>query len=81
MICVFSFIILDNSFTGKKPPEEIIVNAKFNESNDLIEKKFKIKKIKRVNNEYRRKILKACFRISELSKDIKLVKVFLKLSS
>ena len=38
-------------------------------------------KIKRVRAEYKKKILIACFSISELSKEIKLVKVFLKLSS
>jgi hypothetical protein len=77
----FSFNILDKSFTGKKPPEEISVKAKFNESNDLIEKKFKIKKIERVNPEYNKKILIACFTTSELFMEIKLVNVFLKLSS
>ena len=30
----------DNSLTGKKPPDEIIVRAKFRESNVLIEKIF-----------------------------------------
>ena len=62
--------MIDNSFTGKKPPDEIIVKAKFNESNVLIEKIFKIIKIKIVNDEYKMKILAACFRISELLKDI-----------
>ena len=38
-------------------------------------------KIKRVIPEYKRKILIACFNISELSKEIKFVSVFLKLSS
>ena len=68
----FSFNILDKSFTGKKPPEEISVKAKFNESKDLIEKKFKITKIERVNPEYNKKILIACFTTSELFKEIKL---------
>jgi len=76
-----SLTIVDKSFTGKKPPDEMIVNAKFNESNDLIEKIFKIINIKRVNPEYKKKILIACFKISELSKEIKFVRVFLKLSS
>tara|TARA_B100000035_G_C20618844_1_gene387215 strand:+ start:220 stop:519 length:300 start_codon:yes stop_codon:yes gene_type:complete len=80
-ICEFSFNILDKSFTGKKPPEEISVKAKFNESNDLIEKKFNITKTVKVNPEYNKKILIACFNTSELFKEIKLVKVFLKLSS
>ena len=76
-----SFIILERSLTGKKPPEEINVNAKFNESKDLIENKFNIMKIMRVITEYSKKIFIACFRTSELLNEIKLVKVFLKLSS
>ena len=47
----FSLIIFERSFTGKNPPDEMIVNARFNESKDLIEKMFKIIKIKRVNPE------------------------------
>ena len=81
IIWVFSLIIVDNSLTGKKPPDEIIVKDKFNESNVLIEKIFKIININIVNNEYKIKILVACFKISKLLKDIKFVKVFLKLSS
>jgi hypothetical protein len=73
--------ILERLFTGKKPPDEIKVKAKFNESNDLIEKMFKIMNIKRVKLEYKRKILIACFNISELLKEIKFVNDFLKLSS
>tara|TARA_Y100001936_G_scaffold238172_1_gene269663 strand:- start:392 stop:676 length:285 start_codon:yes stop_codon:yes gene_type:complete len=80
-ICEFSLIILERSFTGKNPPDEIKVNARFNESKVLIEKIFRIIKIKRVKPEYKRKIFVACFKISELLKDIKFVKVFLKLSS
>ena len=57
------------------------MKAKFNESNVLIEKIFKIIKIKRVKNEYKRKILVACLKISELLNEIKFVNVFLKLSS
>ena len=48
--------ILERSLTGKKPPDEINVNAKFNESNDLIEKMLKTINIKRVKPEYKRKI-------------------------
>ncbi len=73
--------MFERSFTGKKPPEEMSVNAKFNESNDLIEKRFNVIKIIRVILEYKRKILIACFRISELLKEKKFVNVFLKLSS
>ena len=71
----------DNSLTGKKPPDEIIVRAKFREPNVLIEKIFKIKNINIVNDVYKIKIFAACFKIYELLKDIKFVKVFLKLSS
>ena len=60
----------DRSFTGKKPPEDISENAKFNELKDLIEKRFKIIKIASVKPEYKRKIFSACLNISELSKDI-----------
>ena len=77
----FSLTILDKSLTGKKPPEEIRVKAKFRESKDLIEKIFKITNITRVKLEYSKKIFIACFNISELLNEIKLVKVFLKLSS
>ena len=81
IIWAFSLIIIDKSLTGKKPPDEIIVKAKFNESNVLIEKMFKVININIVNDEYKIKILAACFKISELLKEIKFVKVFLKLSS
>ena len=47
--------MLDRSLTGRKPPEEIRVNARFNESKDLIEKIFKIIKIKKVKAEYIRR--------------------------
>ena len=73
--------MFDKSFVGKNPPDEIRVNAKFNESKDLIEKILRIIKIKRVIVEYKRKIFVPCFIISELLNDIKLVKDFLKLSS
>ena len=62
--------MIDNSFTGKKPPDEIIVRDKFKELNVLIEKIFKIINIKIVNDVYKIKILATCFKISELLKDI-----------
>ena len=43
-----SLIILDKSFVGKKPPEEINENAKFKESKVLIENRFSIIKITKV---------------------------------
>ena len=73
--------MFDKSLTGRKPPEEINEKAKFKELKDLIEKIFNITKIINVNPEYNRKIFKACLKASELSKDIKFVKVFLKFSS
>tara|TARA_B110000967_G_C18292663_1_gene274549 strand:+ start:217 stop:486 length:270 start_codon:yes stop_codon:yes gene_type:complete len=73
--------ILDKLFDGKNPPEEMIVIARFKELNILISKIFKITKIPNVINEYKRKIFKTCFRVSDLLKDIKLVRDFLKLLS
>ena len=73
--------MFDKSFTGRKPPEEIRVKARLSESNALIENRFKIKKIIRVNEEYNKNILIACFNISELFNEKKFVKVFLKLWS
>ena len=52
--------------TGKKPPDEIRLNAKFNESKDLIEKRLSIIKINNVEIEYKKKIFIACFKTSEL---------------
>ena len=40
-----------------------------------------LKKINNVKPEYKKKIFKACLKTSELSKDIKFVKVFLKFTS
>ena len=68
-------------FTGRKPPDEIIVIAKFSELKDLIPKIFKIIKIDKVNPEYNNKIFIDCFSISEELKDRKLVKDFFKFSS
>ena len=80
-IWTLSLITFDRSLTGRNPPDAIKVKAKFNESKDLIEKIFKIIKIKSVKPEYRRNIFIACFKISELLKEIKFVSVFLKFSS
>ena len=51
IICILSLIILERSLTGRNPPEEIIVKAKFKESKVLIEKKFKTINIKSVKDE------------------------------
>ena len=76
-----SLIILDKSFEGKKPPDEIIVSAKFKESNVLIENNLNNMNMNIVSEEYNIKILVACLKLSELLKDVKFVNVFLKLSS
>ena len=69
IICVFSFNIFERSLTGKKPPDEIKVKARFKESKDLIENIFKMIKIKRVRPEYKKNILVACLNTSELLKN------------
>ena len=51
---------------GKNPPDEIKEKAKFKESKDLIENKFRIIKINKVIIEYNKKIFTACFNTSEL---------------
>ena len=71
--------ILDNELVGKKPPEEIMVIAKFNELKALTLKILRIIKIPKVMDEYSKKILKDCFKISVLLNEIKLVNDFLKL--
>ena len=76
------FVKIDERlFEGKKPPDEITVIDKFKELKDLISKIFKIIKMKIVILVYKTNILTVCFNISELLKDIKFVKDFLKLSS
>ena len=59
-----SLIILNKSFVGKKPPEEINENAKFKESKVLIENKFSITKITKVIPEYIKKTFTACLNTS-----------------
>ena len=71
--------ILDKLSDGKKPPEEITVIAKFNELNVLILQKLRMMKMPKVIKEYNRKILKDCFKASDLLKEIKFVNDFLKL--
>jgi len=67
-------------FTGKKPPDEITVIAKFKELKALILKIFSKIKIIRVRTIYKISILKDCFNVSEVLKDKKLVKDFFKLT-
>ena len=51
IIWLFSLIVFERSFTGKNPPDEISVKAKFKESKVLIEKIFKTTKIINVSEE------------------------------
>ena len=77
-----SFVkIEESSFTGRNPPDEIIVIAKFSELKDLIPKIFKTIKIDIVNPEYNKKIFIDCLKISVELNDKKFVKDFFKLSS
>ena len=73
--------ILDKLFVGKKPPDDTTLIARFNELKTLISKIFNNIKINKVNNVYKIKILKDCFKVSDLLNEIKLVKEFLKLLS
>ena len=73
--------MFDREFVGKNPPEEIIVIAKFKELKVLKLNKFKITNKVIVNKIYKISILKDCFKVSDLLKDMKLVKDFLKLLS
>ena len=50
-IWVLFLRIFESSFVGKKPPDEIIVKAKFNELKLRIDIKFKIIKINKVKPE------------------------------
>ena len=70
IICEFCLSIIDKSLTGKKPPDEIRVKAKFNELKVLIDEILRIKKMIKVKTEYNKNILIACLKISELSKEI-----------
>ena len=81
IIWISSLTIIDNSLTGKKPPDEIKVKAKLSELKDLIEKIFRTIKIIKVKDEYKKNILIVCLKISALSNEIKFVNVFLKFSS
>ena len=78
---VFVLIIADKLLTGIKPPDEINVIDKLNESKDLKSKIFKIANIKNVNKIQRINILDDCFKVSDVLKDNKLVKDFFKLLS
>ena len=69
MICVLFLMIFVRSLSGKKPPDDIKLNAKFNELKVRTENMFKTRKIINVKKEYSKKILIACLKISLLSKE------------
>ena len=58
-----------------------MVMARFRELNNLTPKRFNIIKIESVINEQNKNIFNACLKVSDLLKDKKLVKDFLKLWS
>ena len=58
---MFVFTMVDKLLTGKKPPDEINVIAKLNESKNLKSKIFKITKITNVSNVYKINIFDDCF--------------------
>ena len=80
-ICISLFKIKSRLFEGRKPPDEIIDKARFNELKDLIFSRFKVIKINIVNPEYKKNIFKDCLIVSDLLNDKKFVKDFLKLLS
>ena len=73
--------IPDKLFTGKKPPDEINVMDRLNESKILKSRKFKITKITNVNKTYKINIFDDCFKVSDTLNDKKFVKDFFKLLS
>ena len=73
--------IPDKLFTGKKPPDEINVIDRLNESKILKSKIFKMTKIANVNKIYKINIFEDCFKVSDTLNDKKFVKDFFKLLS
>ena len=70
IICELFLMIFVRSLSGKKPPDDIKLNAKFNELKVRTENIFKTRKIINVRKEYSKKILIACLKISLLSNEI-----------
>ena len=62
-------MIFVRSLSGKKPPDDIKLNAKFNELKVRTENMFKTRKIINVKKEYSKKIFIACLKISLLSNE------------
>ena len=73
--------IPDKLFTGKKPPDEINVIDRLNESKILKSRIFKMTKIANVNKIYKINIFEDCFKVSDTLNDKKFVKDFFKLLS
>jgi len=73
--------MLDKLFTGKKPPDEINVIDRLNESKILKSRIFKMTKIPNVNKIYKINIFEDCFKVSDTLNDKKFVKDFFKLLS
>ena len=69
IICELFLMIFVRSLSGKKPPDDIKLNAKFNELKVRTENIFKTRKIINVRKEYSKKILIACLKISLLSNE------------
>ena len=78
---MFVFTILDKLFTGKKPPDEINVIDRLNESKILKSRIFKMTKMASVNKIYKINIFEDCFKVSEVLNDKKFVKDFFRLLS
>ena len=74
-------MIPDKLFTGKKPPDEINVIDRLNESKILKSRIFKITNILNVNKIYKINIFEDCFKVSDKLNDKKFVKDFFKLLS
>ncbi len=78
---VLVLTIDERLLTGRKPPDEIKLIDKLKELNVLNSKILSIKNIPNVNDIYKIKIFDACFNVSDLSNEKKLVKDFLRFSS
>jgi len=61
--CGFDLIILPNESEGKKPPVEIKDILKFKELNILTSEKLSNRKVRKLNTEYKIKILSKVFLI------------------
>tara|TARA_A100001015_G_scaffold304452_1_gene395665 strand:- start:608 stop:1081 length:474 start_codon:yes stop_codon:yes gene_type:complete len=78
---VFVLIIIERSFEGRNPPDEIKDIDKLNELKVLKSNILRIINIIIVSKEYNIKILKFCLKVSDILKDKKFVKDFFIFSS